>query len=179
MSDKDPIIYKIDKWLDSWMPMIRMPNGMRFHLHDYIFRGPGWIVFRIKHGFWGFDTWNLGDYAFGRWLYPRLKYFSEHIYSMPGVHGSPQPHVFTDEEWQSIVNRGDVHEYGGYLTADEWKRILDELVWWAYALREGWDWDEDKYGTENISYSQVSEEFQERMKKCSYLWAEWHRGIWN
>lgn len=52
--------------------------------------------FRIRHGFWPQDWWNF-DSRCAKWVYPRLKFYSEHRNGYPGD--------VRNEEWDEIVKK--------------------------------------------------------------------------
>lgn len=146
-------------------PLITI-DGIEMRLFEWITRAPSEITFRLQKGFWSWEIWNLGNVTFGKWLLPRLRYYRYHTGGQPTFDPeSYRPHVFDDIEWQKMLNRLDPRYPGFYaFTAEEWDKIICELIWWAEQL---------------VADEILSNNDSERMNKCAILWAHYHCAIWN
>lgn len=73
-----------------------------------------WIPYRIKHGFWSIETWNLGWEA-TKWMLPRLKQFRAELIGYPVVLNEGE----TFEEWENLSSEE---------REKRWTSIIDEAV---------------------------------------------------
>lgn len=62
-----------------------------------IVRYPGKLLFRIKHGFWKYEVWDLFSHTTD-FVLPRLEYYHAHMVGYPGGD-------ITMEDWKEIVNK--------------------------------------------------------------------------
>ena len=161
---KETCLEKIDNWLWKYIPGYPFLSRIwRIHLCPHA------LKYKIKQIYqriaWGFDdteTWDL-DTQFYKWLYPRLKRFTEITKAYPVSYHNPQQ--WRDELTKRVEQLGYLVKYDE-LDFDDWsyipKKELEDLKKKS---------PNDKWGINMTAFHHMEQDFNEWFgKNVNQLW---------